>query len=479
MKRRAPLILLLLLVLSVNMYYRSYPIEFPNLKSEARRIVENAIMQGVSQDIDKKFPQFYPSAKEKILKTRFAEYKKSNRDSINNEINSLYLKFKDKYQDDSGQTYIMELDCWHWARYVENVLKFGHPGDEVIFGRQWDRFMLAPSGMYLYWEHFLYYFSAFLYKAFSFFKLIPLFKFLFYVPLFFAGIFLAILFLFSFRHSGYIGAVLSSSFVGLSTLFLHRSCAGWFDKDVLNLIFPLVIMWTYVEGIGSLSLRRRILWILFSSLWVGLFCFDWTHWWFIFFIIIIYEGLCIEFFGIMYFYHSRKISLLTGEITSDILQFKKRYSDLLKQHALATLSFIIFSIFWIIVFSGLSPLEIFLTHIKRTLILSKPLMSSIWPNVYFTVGEMKQVNVQELAASLGGVYVFSSAVIGMVILLARSLSIPSYSSSKRAAVIILAIWFISMFFATLKGIRFGVFLLVPTGIFIGWIMDELYEYFSA
>ena len=43
-------------------------------------------------------------------------------------------------------------------RYVENVIKYGHPGDEVIYDRQWDLFMLAPWGMFLHWEQFLYYF---------------------------------------------------------------------------------------------------------------------------------------------------------------------------------------------------------------------------------------------------------------------------------------------------------------------------------
>ena len=63
---------------------------------------------------------------------------------------------------------------------MENVYYLGHPGDEVIKGKQLDKLMLAPDGVIITWENFLFYSSAFLYKVVLFFNpSVPLLTFLF------------------------------------------------------------------------------------------------------------------------------------------------------------------------------------------------------------------------------------------------------------------------------------------------------------
>src|SRR3989338_7950587 len=171
------------LVLSVNLYLRSFPVNFPQLKDQAKEIVRQMVQQQAMMEVHKRFPQFYYSAKDAIVQSEMRQYYKFNKKNIDKQVNELYANMKNRYQDDAGQTYLMELDCWHWARYVENVLKYGHPGDEVIGGRQWDMFMLAPLGFFPEWQQFLFYGSAFLYKVFSLFKPVALFTFCFYLPL--------------------------------------------------------------------------------------------------------------------------------------------------------------------------------------------------------------------------------------------------------------------------------------------------------
>ena len=110
------------------------------------------VQQQAMTEVHKRFPQFYYSAKDAIVQSEIKQYYKFNKKNIDKKVNDFYANMKGRYQDDSGQTYLMELDCWHWARYVENVLKYGHPGDEVIGGRQWDMFMLAPLGFFPEWQ---------------------------------------------------------------------------------------------------------------------------------------------------------------------------------------------------------------------------------------------------------------------------------------------------------------------------------------
>jgi dolichyl-diphosphooligosaccharide--protein glycosyltransferase len=422
-------------------------------------MVEQGVREGVIREVYNKFPQYDPLAKEKLIKNEISEYKKQNKKTIKKQIQGLYLNLIDRYKDKTGQTYLMELDCWHWARYVANVLRYGHPGDEVRDGKQFDNLMLSPLGSPLPWNKFLFYFSAFAYKLFYIFKPVPLFTFLFYLPLLFATIFIVVLYLFSRSLAGTFGAVITCLYVGLSPIFIPRSCGGWFDMDILNLLLPVSIMWTYLMSCEVTSLRSRLLWVCFSSFLVGLFCFTWVNWWFIFFIIIMYEIFSLAAIALL--------SWRRGE----------KNPALLKEHALRLLLFLLFSIFWIVVLSGLEPLAILYTESKNALSLNKPLLSSIWPNVFSTVGELRKLRLGEMPNSSGDSLIFKLALLCILILIIRALFTHRYSGFKRDAIIILTLWFLNMSFASMRGIRFTVFLLIPLSISLGWVFNEIYHYF--
>jgi len=142
-------------------------------------------------------------------------------------------------------------------------------------------------------------------------------------------------------------------------------------------------------------------------------------------------------------------------------------------------SFVTLSVFWIIAFNRLEPLLALYRNLKETLILNKPLISSIWPNVYSTVGELKPFNFNEMANSSGGKAIFISSLAATCLYLWRALANRNRGNFKRESTIILALWFIAMFYACFKGVRFTMFLLVPTGIFLGCLVNEIYEYLKA
>ena len=264
-----------------------------------------------------------------------------------------------------------------------------------------------------------------------------------------AALFLIALYLFSYRYSGHLGAVISCFFVGLAPMFIQRSCVGWFDKDILNLLFPVLILWAYARNCSDMPLKKRLLWISFSSFWVGLFCFNWTHWWFIFFIILMYEVLYLAYLAFSHIY------------------FNKDNLRLIKQHIVSLVLFPAFSFLFIIVFSGYEPLRILYTDTLVAIALTKPLVGSVWPNVLYTVGELRRADLQAISASLGSAWVFASTFICLSILFIRALRDKQYEESKRISIIILAIWFFAMLFASFKGIRFVVFLIIPLGVSCG------------
>lgn len=463
------------LVLSVNLYLRSFPINFPQLKDQAKEIVRQIVQQQAMNEVHKKFPQYYYSAKDAIVKSEIKQYYRFNRENIRKQTGDFYANMKNRYQDDSGQTYLMELDCWHWARYVENVLKYGHPGDEVIAGRQWDMFMLAPAGAFINWEQFLFYLSAVLYKIFSFFKQVPLFTFCFYLPLFFVSGFLIILYLFSYRYGGHIAGLTSGFIVGLAPIFLPRSCAGWFDTDVLNMILPVLIIWSYLMPLRIAGRKWKIFWLCVCALLVGLFSFTWSRWWFILLVILIYEFLTCGWAIGRSFYHFLIRPKVSKPAEGEDLN-KERLGQL-RLRALSAGAFLFLSLAFVRIIAGADPLVALFNQVRQALILNKPLMSSVWPNVYSTVGELRKVDMLEVNRLAGEGWIIILSLVCMAALLIRSFMDREFSAFKRASIIIFAAWFLSMAFASLRGVRFVVFLLVPLAVSLGWVMNEIYFYF--
>jgi dolichyl-diphosphooligosaccharide--protein glycosyltransferase len=444
-------------VICANVYLRTYPVNFPQLKTQAKKMVEKSIEEEAKRQVFSKFPQFNQLAKRRLIKEQVREIRGKRKKDIETKTEEWHNQLKDRYQDATGHTYLMELDCWHWARYVENVVKLGHPGDEVIKGRQFDTHMLSPSGQFMSWGSFLFYSSALLYKVFNFFRPTNLFNFLFLLPLLFMAALTLVVYIFAYRLGGHICAVVSALFVGTAPIFLPRSCAGWFDKDILNLIFPVLIIWTYLLAYDAKSIKKGLSWILFSAFWTGLFCFTWENWWFIVPFIIMYE--VVYFIAIAFAYWKSKV-INTG---------------LLKKRGLFLGVFFGACFFWILVLSGPQPLIALWDQVNGALALNKPLITTIWPNVYSTVGELKPTTLRELHKGVGNGILFWGSLLAWDLIFFWGIFKKKFHGFKRGAVIFLSLWLFSMLFACLKGVRFVVFLIIPLGIFLGWLIKEFYE----
>ncbi|MFH1397406.1 MAG: STT3 domain-containing protein [Candidatus Omnitrophota bacterium] len=444
----------LLAVLSLSIYFRSYPLFLPLSRQYAEKIVQQQSSQKIAQDINKKYPALADLARARLFEAALADYKKSNKADLRKQTKEEYAKLKDRFQDKFGRTYLMELDCWHWARYVANIGRFGGIGNEVRNGVQFDSFMLFPQGNYLNWSPFFYYLCWYLYQVFSFFHPMALMDFLFYLPLFFMAIFTTLLYFFCWRNWGNLVAVICCVFVGTGPIFIPRSCAGWFDMDIPSMIFSVLIIWTYLLAYSYFSWKKSILWVVFSAFWLMVFCSIWVGWSFILFIIIFYEFIVLANF------------------VSERLQYGQDTSVEIKKHLIIPAVFLGSGIVWIVVFTGFTPLIYLKTLIAYAVNLNNPMTASIWPNVFTTIGELKNGDYLSIAKAIGGPF---SLALALVFMLWIFLNINKYRGMKRELLIILVVWFMTMFFFCSKGIRFAMFLLVPLGIFLGWGIEELYQ----
>jgi dolichyl-phosphooligosaccharide-protein glycotransferase len=455
MKKNLGIGLSLLAVLSIAIYFRSYPIFLPQFVRLADKKVNQLFQQKIAQDINRNFPALSDLAKSKLFEAAVTDYEKNNKKILREQKKEELARLKDRFQDPSGQTYLMELDGWSWSRYVENIDRLGRVGDVVKDGKQHDNLMLFPQGDDLLWSNLFYYGSWGIYKMFSLVNPMAVINFVFYLPLFFITVFLVLLYSFCYRNWGNAVAVICCLFVGTAPIFLPRSCAGWFDLDILSMIFPFLIIWTYLLAYKTLSRPKSAAWAIFTGFWLGLFCLTWVGWPFILFIIFFYEFIVL------------------ANCLSERLQYGKDTSFEMKQHLIVPAIFLFSGIFWIVMFSGSTPFELLMFQIKDAIHLNNPLTSVIWPNVFSTVGELKKGDYLSIANAVGGVFMLA---IVLVLMLWSFLNIKKYSGTKRELLIIMVVWFMTMFFFCSKGIRFAIYLLVPMGVFLGWGIVQLYEF---
>lgn len=448
------------LVLGINLYLRSFTIYFPQLKRQAKNNVLQQLRKEASESVRKERPEFSPLAQERLIKQSVSLRLKQRKTETEKLLKEEYDRLKDPYQDKGNQTYLMEIDCWHWARFTENVLLRGHPGDESVNGKERDTLAFAPAGISLGWNHLIFYLSAFLYKAFSALRPVALTTFLFYLPLLFTAAFIAVLFLFCLRRWGNICAIVSCLFVGMAPIFLGHSVAGWFDMDVLNMLFPLLTVWAYFKISEAKSASQRAVWLIASSLCAGLFAFTWVGWWFILGVILLYEIYSLAFLGYARF------------------RLREKGLPLFRQHIFFPLAFTGLSFLWAGLFSGTEPLLSLFSQVKGTLLLNKAVLESAWPNAFSTVEELRKANLIEIINLSGSLILFIPAACCLFTLFLRTLRLPEFSDAGHKLIAFLTIWFIVILLASSRGVRFILFALLPLGVSLGIVLSEAYHYFK-
>jgi dolichyl-diphosphooligosaccharide--protein glycosyltransferase len=426
----------LFFILAINLAYRLTPVYLPQLKKQANQMIEAAWSRNPVNSLP---------------------FQLANPNRFKQEVSNLYSSLKRTFQDGSGQTYLLEYDPWQFARYVRNILKHGQPGDSLKDGRPWDELMLAPSGAPVLWDQLLYYLTAALYKACLIFSPVPLWSFIFYIPLLFTLILLIILYLVFSERAGWVGSFVGVMFVGLAPVFMERSMAGWFDKDSLSLLLcALVVRW-YLFIFATRNPKRRWLNMMLASGLLGLFAATWNGWGIVIGILVSSEVLF-------------ALSLLVVKRMSSLEKWR-----LIREHLILLGTLLLFSCVCIIILCGLGPLQLFAEHIKGIWTLRNEFGRQIWPNAFATVGELSKLSLFQSLQFMGGWWIAGAACVSIIgltwhLFLGRD---PLY---KRHWMAVIVAWALSMAYAATQGMRFLIFLLIPLGWGLGWWLRACYNF---
>ncbi|SCG86009.1 STT3 domain-containing protein [Methanobacterium congolense] len=359
------------------------------------------------------------------------------------------------YQDQNGLPYMYDMDSYYNYRLTKNYLNHGYLGDTKVNGTEWDFHSYAPSGVPMDYPPLIVYLTAFIYKFFNLFADVPLMVICFWLPAFIAPIGGVVAYLFVRRFTNEYGAVAAGVLTVIAPFYFMRTVPGWFDTDMFNLIFPLLIVWFFVEALKSKDIKMKGIFASLSAFFMVLFAMAWNGWQYLFYVLVLFS----IFYGL----------------------FRKVRGKNVKNFLLVALTFFPISAVLIYIFTGFFNVLNFILGPKELLsIFSTNGLWAPWPDVYVLISELQPPSAVDLVSGVGPA-VFILGIIGILVIsmVLRSKKLhENYLNQLNWAVFsLLVLWTVTGFLTLIKGIRFLLMVIPPltiiTGLCIGFCADFL------
>ncbi|MDD5044596.1 MAG: STT3 domain-containing protein [Candidatus Omnitrophica bacterium] len=457
--KRYYFIFLLSLAIGINIYFRLQTLALPTVEIKAKATINNQLLEEARKHINAKFKDLSSDIRVGLTKDLLDIWTKEKGPQLEKSIATREKELRQYFEDEHNNVFLLELDPYHWLRLTRNFVNTGRIGDEVVDGRQYDSYMLAPRGMPVevsLHKNLHVYIAGSIYKILHLFKKdIQLVQVAFFMPVLISILGLILLF---FMCRGLTGNSIAGFFaclsLGLAPIFLMRSMAGWFDTDPYVILFSILIIWGYLYSLRKeLPSSKRLLILLATGLCTGLFSFTWDGWWYIFDLIIVST-----------LYYLANLYLLRKEY---------ELGGLIKKTLFALGIFFSSALFFTLVLSGPKIVLHFATAPSGVF---HAFQEQFWPNTFLTVAELTKGNPMEILSSLGGIIILFVAVAYLLWVLADKKS-PDFIE-KSFLGIFFSFWLIVLYMVSLKARRFGLLLAVPLCISFGLFIEKFYQYLN-
>ncbi len=445
-------LLLLLIPIILAIGFRVQPLYLPVTDTWAQNSLDTSLKQQISTQIDQQYPNLPAANKERLINDELQKQISADRAGYNKQRQIISKQFKEHFQDETGQTYLLAIDPYTYYRQVQNIVDHGHSGDTLKDGKPWNTHMLAPIGVPAR-INFHTLFGTYLYKLVNFFdKDTTILNTQFIIPLLIMILSVMPAFFIGRRLAGNIGGLFAGIMIAIHPAILTRTISGFSDTDAYNIFFPLMIVWLTLLLFEAEGIKKKSIYAGITGLTMGIYLFAWNSGWFI--IDSILGGI---FIYSMYL----------------IIKDKKHFSILKEKKGknilISTGLFLGGYIIFIGLFKGIEKIPLLLTGPLSKLSIKSASHLTLWPNVYTTVAELNEASLTRILATIGGTLITVLAVIGIIYL------ILSKKREKVFAGVIICLWFFGTLFMSTKGIRFTL-LLAPAlalgfGVFIGKFTD--------
>ena len=280
------------------------------------------------------------------------------------------------YQDENGLPYMYEPDSYYNYRLTKNYLDHGYMGDTKVNGRQWDFHSYAPSGVPMDYPPLIVYVTAFVYKFINLFVSVPLLVVCFWLPAFTGPLAGVVTFFFVRKYTNNYGAVVAAILAVTAPLYFVRTVPGWFDTDMFNVFFPILVTWLFVEAVTAKKLKNQILLSVSAAFSMFMFALAWNGWQYQFYILVLFTA----------------IYILWGKIKGKNI---KNYAFILSIYFISTLLLVG-------VFTGfLNVIGLFEVPLTLLNMLSPHGVWYPWPDVYVSVSELHKPTIRDVMSGVG------------------------------------------------------------------------------
>jgi dolichyl-diphosphooligosaccharide--protein glycosyltransferase len=366
---------------AVGLYFRFYPVthnqELRDLNT-AQLIAYVSITSNVRQEIERMFPTASPSEKAELEKKKIQEVLTVQKPQIDKLIKFIALQ---RQEASSKKMYLLEADSYYYLGLTRNLLRYGNLGGERKGVLYFNPRMMAPLG---FWYNFdLHpYVGMWMYRMAHFFnKAVALESVVAVVPLVLFLVAISIFFwLIQVMGWGVSARSLGLLYFASFPILIFRNSFGWYDTDIYNVIFPLLVVISVWKALSCEANRfRRVGWMAAGAFFSALYALFWRGW--------IYLPLfvCVTFF-------------IIGLCALLMRPLRKEAQTVLLLGFSYVMGIVAFS-FLLIGMAGLEQAFLQSITVAQSFL---HLKESVWPDVYITIGELRKLEYRSVLDSLGG-----------------------------------------------------------------------------
>ncbi|PLW79462.1 hypothetical protein C0585_07470 [Candidatus Woesearchaeota archaeon] len=512
-KKYAYLILLIIPII-LAAHFRLYPSDLPITEDWARNSIESSIKSNIASQINQQYPNLPTSNKNNMINENYATFLESNKADIESAVVENAKMFRDQFKDEDGNTYLLAIDPYYYYRQVENMIETGHAYDDIIEGVPTDTHMYAPIGKKmsnnLKGASFHVWLSTFWHKFLNLFTDISVMGSFFYMPVIISALSVIPAFFIARRAGGNLAGFFAGMIVGLHSVFLGRTPAGFSDTDAYNVLFPLMISWLFIEAFENKDLKKKLTLASLAGLTAGIYSFAWSAWWYIFDIILISMIGYVIYYGILHRDELKKgfKNYISQENVKNPLMILGTF--FVSTSIMAT---IFGRNLFFVAKATLAPIN--------SLAIQDSAKADLWPNVFTTVAELNTASLNSIINGLGGKFMFIIALMGMIMTISSTknkknlgflggsfgwlLLLLSFSAKLSVTQFIIllgipvalilsyyllyketnidikyavffTIWFLGTVYTTTKGIRFLLLMVPVFGVAYGIAIGKFYRY---
>ena len=396
-------VLFIFIAIVVSTYFRTMPAALPITEDWAQKTIYNFYQNQIEAQINQQYPNLPQQNRNALIQKDLQTVLEQNKEQIERDVAQLSQQYKNNFQDENGDAYIIDIDSYLWYSQARNVINHGHLGDKIIDGQSY--FSLRNGRLGKVSSLQLHpYFAAYWYKVFHLFdSSVSLMKAFLFLPAVIIGLALIPAFFIGRRLAGNVSGFFAAMLLAVNGPVLTRSSA---DTDPQNILFPLIIVWLFVEAFTAKKQTAR--WLLSSAagLFVGLYAITWSGWSHIFLVVLIAISMCLAF-----------------EIGKRFIQNKYKFQSKIltttscKSYFLLLIGFIVSSGIFVSIFQNTALFLNVFSRITRFTTLKAVGVKSIWPNVLTTVAEFNTTSFSNIISQHGGKLFFLIAMMGIIILL--------------------------------------------------------------